>query len=118
MCHFYANPLSVLIQSTTSALRRKLIQPEHYEAIRILPSFRKLVESLATRNNAKHARELLENDSALLDEVNQSIVSRAEKVTELLRAVYVLSVAAGSANIIDLYLKAFKGTFGHRARSA
>lgn len=77
----------------------------------MLPSFQKLVGSLADNQAATLARELLEDDDVLLREVEKSLNSRDQTVTRLLRAMHVLSVAAnGSVGKIELYSKAFKGT--------
>jgi origin recognition complex subunit 3 len=94
----------------TSASLRKLLQPEHYEAIRMLPSFQKLVE-LLTRNHAiTFARELLEDDDAILREIEKFLSSKDQIITRLLRSMHVLCVASGgSFGKIELYLKAFKG---------
>jgi origin recognition complex subunit 3 len=112
MCHFYANPLSVLNDATRmSASLKKILRPEHYEAIRMLPSFRKLVESLVNNNNASRARGLLEDDDALYGEIEKSLDLKDQNITKLLRALDVLSVtSAGQVEKIELYLKAFKGT--------
>lgn len=56
MCHFYANPLSVLLIQDSSP------QPEHSEALRNLPSFRTHVEEAVETRRLEHARSLLEDD--------------------------------------------------------
>jgi len=112
MCHFYANPLSCLngLSENTASLY-KLLQSDHYEAIRMLPSFQKLIDSLANSQTADLARELLEDDDALFREVEKSLNSKHNDLTRLLRSMHILSVAsAGSVGKIDLYLKAFKNT--------
>jgi origin recognition complex subunit 3 len=112
MCHFYANPLSILNHTTrSSAPLRKHLQPEHYEAIRMLPSFRKLVESLTNNQATSVARGLLEDDDVLSREIEKSLNSMDHNIIKLLRAMHVLSVASGGmVGKVDLYLKAFKGT--------
>ena len=76
----------------------------------MLPSFRKLVESLANSNEANHARHLLEDDEALFSQIVISIDSKNQNITKLLRAMHIISVASfGPVGKIDLYLKAFKG---------
>lgn len=62
MCHFYANPLSVLLA------QQKSPQPEHSEALRSLPSFRAHVEDAVEAGKLKHARSLLEGDAYLAQE--------------------------------------------------
>jgi origin recognition complex subunit 3 len=112
MCHFYANPLSLLVDTERdSKSLLKLLQPEHLEALRILPSFAKLLKTLLERHEVTRARRLLEDDKALLDEVDKALNSTSQIVTNLLRIVHVLSTAvAGPFEKIDLYIKAFRGT--------
>ena len=45
MTHFFANPLSVLLDTTQSIA---FTETEHYEAVRNLPSFRRFVEKSST----------------------------------------------------------------------
>lgn len=76
----------------------------------MLPSFRKLVESLANEQATTLARGLLEDDEILFREIEKTLDSKDQNITKLLRAMHVLSVASpGSGGKIDLYLKAFKG---------
>ncbi len=44
MCHFYANPLSVLVSSEVG--QEEVLQAEHMEAIRSTASFRNHVEAV------------------------------------------------------------------------
>ena len=112
MCHFYANPLSVLNDpKRTSVSLKRFLRPEHFEAIRMLPSFRKLVESQVNNGNASRVRALLQDDDALLGEIETSLNWKDRNIAKLLRAMHVLSVtSAGPVRKIELYLKAFKGT--------
>ena len=76
----------------------------------MIPSFQKLVESLAINQDTTLARELLEDDDALLREVEKALDAKDHNITKLLRSMHVLSVAlGGSVGKIELYLKAFKG---------
>ena len=112
MCHFYANPLSMLNDNERdSKSLLKLLQPEHLEAIRILPSFTALVEMLIEEHSVALARGLLEDDAILLREVEKALDSTAQSMTTLLRTMHILSTAAGGpVDNIDLYVKAFRGT--------
>ena len=112
MCHFYANPLSVLDDNERdSKSLLKLLQREHLEAIRTLPSFTGLIEMLVEGHNVALARGLLENDKILLREVEKSFDSTSQSMTTLLRAMHVLSSAVdGPVDNIDLYIKAFRGS--------
>lgn len=133
MSHFYANPLSILLAGTehTEEVLR-LLQPEHYESLRMLPSFQKQVETLVAEGETEEARALLDNDGTLLeylksnvlwidgvdktsDEVpgpffHQRIVEVLHRL-ELITEVSKLSKGA-KPDFIDLYLKAFDGIIG------
>lgn len=84
MCHFYGNPLSVLLVGGKP-------QPEHLEALRNLPSFRAHVEENIEANNVEHSRSLLDDDTSLLAEQRKTasiITSRWE--VQLLRSLSLL----------------------------
>lgn len=70
MCHFYANPLSVLLSEVKP-------QPEHLEALRNLPSFRSHIEDALETGRLKHVRSMINDDAYLLAEQQRT----AEKVT-------------------------------------
>ncbi|EEU48429.1 uncharacterized protein NECHADRAFT_30596 [Fusarium vanettenii 77-13-4] len=86
MCHFYANPLSVL--GHTSSL-----QAEHTEASRHVSSFREHVEQAVESGNLEHvqyAKDLLESDEFLTARVEESLASREESVKDFLRALLII----------------------------
>ncbi|OAA79446.1 origin recognition complex subunit [Akanthomyces lecanii RCEF 1005] len=94
MCHFFANPLSVL--ALWEAGKDKLMQPEHLEAIRNTPSFRKHVEAaIESRSpeNLQYARSLLEDESALKERVQASIREREAWMDKRLRSLLMLEAA-------------------------
>jgi origin recognition complex subunit 3 len=68
MCHFWANPLSLLVLGNMSALP-KLLQQEHLESLRSLSSFRRRVDVLVDKGDTEGALALLEDDKALLNDV-------------------------------------------------
>ncbi|KAM0255415.1 hypothetical protein ACHAQJ_005783 [Trichoderma viride] len=75
MCHFYANALSILLAPETDDEGGEILQAEHFEALRHLPSFRNEVETavgLATADSLQHARSLLEDDEYLLTQARAS----------------------------------------------
>ena len=113
MCHFYANPLCVLLDISGDfyKLLQKRLQAEHLEAIRMLPTFLKLTEHLVKDLHLSRARGLLGNDRELLKMVSLSLEAKDEAITNVLRGIHMLaSVATGSVAKIDLYTEAFKGT--------
>ncbi|KAM0483516.1 hypothetical protein ACHAPX_002007 [Trichoderma viride] len=74
MCHFYANALSVLLAPEIEG-GEEILQAEHIEALRHLPSFRDEVEKavgIATVDSLQHARSLLEDDEYLLSQARAS----------------------------------------------
>lgn len=111
MCHFYANPLTILLDITKdSGHTHKVVQPEHCEAVRNLPSFRAFIEDLLSRHEVTGVRALLEDDTTLLEEIETALESRDKCLVKVLRAVHILSsCTSGSSVNIDLYMKAFTG---------
>jgi origin recognition complex subunit 3 len=103
MCHFYANPLSVLLSEVKP-------QPEHLEGLRHLQSFRSHIEVSLENRMLQHVRSMLDDDGYLLAE-QQRI---AEKVTAkwetgLLRSLLLLE-ASGllQENFIATYTNALE----------
>lgn len=69
------------------------MQPEHLEAIRNTPSFRKHVEAAIDAGNAdnlQHARSLLEDDTYLVSRVEASASERGAWTDERLRSLLIL----------------------------
>ncbi|KAI6249950.1 Origin recognition complex subunit 3 [Erysiphe necator] len=119
MCHYYLDALSVLnVASENIKSCLSHLQPEHYIAIRMLSSFRSMIE-----NNCKHGSSkelllrtklLLTNDKILLGEVENAIKSKNDTRTRLLRVIYILKkVSSKNPSIIDLYLLAQNGCIGN-----
>lgn len=91
MCHFYANPLSVL--GHTSSL-----QAEHTEASRHVSSFREHVEQAVESGNLEHiqyAKDLLERDDFLAARVEESLANREESIKDFLRALLIIQETDG-----------------------
>lgn len=88
----------------------KAIQTQHLEAVRMLPSFRKLVEDLLEAKSLTHVRGLLDDDEVFLAEIGRSLESKDRVITKLIRTMHVLSCAAsGPVEKSELYMKAFTG---------
>lgn len=101
MCHFYANPLSVLLSEIKP-------QPEHLESLRNLPSFRSHIEDALEAGKVKHVRSLLDDDAYLLVEQQRTAVKVTAKwETQLLRSLSLLD-ASGllQENFISTYTNA------------
>ncbi|KAL6906819.1 origin recognition complex subunit 3 N-terminus domain-containing protein [Trichoderma evansii] len=95
MCHFYANALSVLLAPEIEG-GEEILQAEHIEALRHLPSFRNEVEKavgLATTDSLQHARSLLEDDDYLLSQARASNDCRQSWMDGQLRSLLVREAA-------------------------
>ncbi|KAH8129533.1 hypothetical protein ACSS6W_006597 [Trichoderma asperelloides] len=95
MCHFYANALSVLLTPEIEG-GGEILQAEHIEALRHLPSFRNEVEKavgLATTDSLQHARSLLEDDEYLLSQARASNDCRQSWMDGHLRSLLVREAA-------------------------
>lgn len=108
MCHFFANPLSTL--ASLEAGKEALIQPEHLEAIRNTPSFRKHVEAAIEANTSDslpHARSLLDDDAYLVSQVQASGNERRAWMNERLRSLLMLeAVGAQHGTFSRAYVEA------------
>lgn len=106
MCHFYANPLSVLLLDQTN-LAEGTLQPGHLEAIRSLPSFRSHVEAAVEARQLGHAQSLLEDDEYLIKQIVREDSRRRENHLQTLRSLHlILSSGLSSQNFTDLYMDA------------
>lgn len=106
MCHFYANPLSVLLASS-DRLQRELLQPEHIEAIRNLDSFRSHVEAAVEARQLNHAQSLLEDDERLATNILEQGQKRQAYLIQLLRSLHlVMCTGLSNTAFVDLYMTA------------
>ena len=105
MCHFYANPLSILISKDEDRVR-KLLQPEHLVAIRTLDSYKEHVEQAVDAGQLNHARSLLEDDQYLVDEVLRQLQLRQVHIAELLRSLNLMTKIARLGSFMELYMTA------------
>ncbi|KOS20321.1 Origin recognition complex subunit 3 [Escovopsis weberi] len=116
MCHYYANPLSILLAPEVGDGMKPT--REHLEAIRNLPSFRLSVEmaiQAGTRETLEHARSLVESDEYLLAKVQQSTSSRRQWLEDQLRTLLILE-AAGARH--PAFSRAFTETMVETPASA
>lgn len=110
MCHFYGNPLSILNDVSGGQLLSKLLKPQHYELIRMLPSFKKWTEGMVEAGDLVQARDLLRDDKALLREVVIRLKSRQTNIVRILRAMHVAAVCSSEpVPKIELYMSTFQG---------
>lgn len=104
MSHFYANPLTVFMSEEVEI---KTIQPEHFEAVRALPSFRQSVETAMQRGDVGYTKLLLDDDQFLATHVRECLHDSRKWVVKLLRTLKYLNAGkASSSGFAQLYLDA------------
>ncbi|KAK3354163.1 origin recognition complex subunit 3 N-terminus-domain-containing protein [Neurospora tetraspora] len=109
MCHFYANPLSVLLADEKS-LTRQLLQPEHIQAVRTLDSFKAHVEAAVDARQLNHAQSLVEDDSYLVKQMVEQRQKKQDYLMQLLRSLHLLtSMDLVPGRFTDLYVAALAG---------
>ncbi len=107
MCHFYANPLSVLLAASDGRLDRKLLQPEHIAAVRTLDSFKAHAEAAVEARQLSHALSLIEDDEYLVTQILDQGQKRQEYLAQLLRSLHLItSSGLTSASFTELYMLA------------
>lgn len=112
MCHFYANPLSILLQSSNDleATVVPLLQPEHMEAMRMLPSFKAMIERRIDDGDISGLKELINSDEDLAQlavktlQEKDVIMSTNLRRLKALQAVLSISTSI-SADPTELYVK-------------
>lgn len=96
MTHFFANPLSIFLD-TTQLLASSQI--EHYEAVRNLPSFRRYAQTLIGRKDYETLRALLDDNENLKNLVVEELQPAKEALQAILRAINVLFRIQSSLNL-------------------
>lgn len=87
MTHFFANPLTIFLNTTQSLATS---QAEHCEAVRNLPSFRRYARTLIERKEYERLRILLDDNDSLTSFVAQEIRTGQQALQALLGAIDVL----------------------------
>jgi len=104
MCHFYANPLSVLL---AKQLDRKLLQPEHLRAVRMLESFKAKVEVAIDARQMNHAQAMIEDDDYLIAQILEQQQKCEDYLKQLLRTLHLInSTGLSTASFTELYMTA------------
>ncbi|KAI0022218.1 origin recognition complex subunit 3 N-terminus-domain-containing protein [Xylariomycetidae sp. FL0641] len=103
MCHFYGNPLAVLLSGQSSP---ELFQDAHFEALRSLPSFRRVVEAAVADRDVNKARLLLDDDEYFYACLRENLTKSQSWSRQLLFAIKVLSINKPSSEFAGLYLDA------------
>ncbi|KAI9795823.1 MAG: hypothetical protein M1835_005146 [Candelina submexicana] len=112
MSHFYANPLSVFM---ADEIKFGLLQPEHFEALRNLSSFRSYAEELLHDRKFDLVRSLLDNDEVLFAALIRQVHLCRQKMLQLLDTIAVINSIRSCFGVrnhlsrSDLYIQAVAG---------
>lgn len=116
MCHFYANPLSIIsaLPTLDSDCLDEYITHNHLEMIRALPSMRNYVEDKLAEKDTNEVRALLFNDDYLLCLLPQFVELLHRKAAELREAIIILRILSErdsrtSTSLAELYLGVLGG---------
>lgn len=92
MCHFYANPLSVLlaIPSIDQDSLQQYLTTTHLDAIRSLPSMKKYVEEKLAEKDTEEVKSILLDNTYLISLLPQFVEYLESKARELREAIIVL----------------------------
>ncbi|KAM7222341.1 Origin recognition complex (ORC) subunit 3 N-terminus domain containing protein [Rhypophila decipiens] len=112
MCHFYANPLSICLAENKEKhiVEKSILQPQHLQALRTLPSFRSHVEiSVEEDRQFAHAQLLIQEDSYLRKTTFSQRKERRRYVLKLLRCLHLLtSSGLLKGSFPDIYVNALE----------
>lgn len=127
MTHFYANPLSIFNGNCPDdddgvwSRGSDLLQPEHGEALRMLPSFKTATEAALQRGDTTWVRSVLDDDTFLVSQFvdvggiqHAYSMSQVTKLKALNGAVSLVAPAAVE-DPIELYMKFMMETINDSA---
>lgn len=104
MCHYYASPLSILL---SEELDTELLQKEHLEAVRSLPSFRHSIEAKLGNGDVSQVRQLLDDDVHLIGRLREERSESRKWVLDVLKHIKIMTANKTlTADFIQLYLDA------------
>ncbi|KAI4596111.1 hypothetical protein KJ359_005615 [Pestalotiopsis sp. 9143b] len=104
MCHYYANPLSVLL---SDELNDESVTKETLELVRTLPSFRAYIESTLKEGDVKQVRDLLDDDKHFILRITKQKFQSKQWALEVLRNVTLLAaVQTTDHDFVQNYLDA------------
>jgi len=116
MCHFYANPVSVLLglSSVDPELWHNYLTATHLNAIRSLPSMRNYVEGKLAEKDTEEVKSILFDNGYLVSLLPQFVDLLEQQAKELREAVIVLVKLSECGvktrrNLGDLYLGVLMG---------
>jgi origin recognition complex subunit 3 len=107
MCHYYGNALSLLNEGFLDDVS---MTAETFEAVRILPSFRDLIEKTLETGQSFQAQMLMEKDQILLGTMKDNLKEGKMATLAIFRAIYLLeSLSSEPVELADLYVNAVEG---------
>jgi len=115
MCHFYANPLSVIcsLSFIDLDLFSETLTPMHLNAIRALPSMRSYIEGKLAEEDVEEVKSLLYDNAYLISLLPQFVDLVQTKAREIREAVIVLTMLSDRTKsrreLGDLYLGVLAG---------
>ena len=116
MCHFYANPLSLLLAlpDIDDESMDDMLTHTHLNAIRSLPSMRRYIEAKLAAEDTVEVQTLLRDDQYLKGLLRQYVTNLHEGAGALSAAVRVLSKLQersqkSKRNLVDLYFDILTG---------
>ena len=116
MCHFYANPLSILlaIPSIDPDSLEQYLMATHLDAIRSLPSMRKYIEEKLAEKDTEEVKSILLNNAYFISLLPQFVDYLESKARDLREAVTVLATLSEGAmktrrGLSELYLSVLAG---------
>ncbi|KAK7951417.1 uncharacterized protein PG986_007145 [Apiospora aurea] len=95
MCHFYTNPLSILLAENAPQVA---LRAEHLEVVRSLSSFRSHVEASLRDKAVSHVQSLLDDDDYLNRQVQEQLESSRSWARRSLRTLQLLMCRPGQAS--------------------
>ncbi|KAI0125953.1 origin recognition complex subunit [Xylariales sp. AK1849] len=102
MCHYFASPLSILL---SDELDSQLLQKDHLETVKSLPSFHKFIESTLEAGDISQVRKLLDDNDYLKDRLRTQRNESRQWVLDMLRKVKILTAnKALNLDFVQLYL--------------
>jgi len=115
MCHFYANPLSVILSLSFTDPEQffEILTPIHLNAIRALPSMRAYVEEKLDEKDIEEVKSLLYDDAYLASLIPQLVDLVQTRAREIRQSVILLAKLSERTktrrDLGELYLGALAG---------
>ncbi|KAM0807214.1 hypothetical protein AB5N19_07553 [Seiridium cardinale] len=106
MCHYYANPLSILL---SKEIDDSLLPKEILEIVRSLPSFGSFIEITLNAGDIQKVRRLLDDDRYLVDRLQRSQKQCKQWLLNVLENARILTaIHANETEFVHSYLDAMQ----------